>query len=199
MSARTEVLLWAQRVLAKKGAPAHQLLEIKADAAIEDAQAAFHKVARVAHPDMHRTTLSAEELEQVTTAYSRITSAYQELRSQRMYSKVKPIEQNQPISKPVDFDAPVTASGAMTSKALVYYRKAEAALRRGDLHGALLQPTVRCSSSRWRSRRTRSPRCCETRCPRFRRKSVRSLRDLPQQWLDQLGTLGWLASHRIAL
>jgi hypothetical protein len=142
VSVRTEVLLWAQRVLAKKGAPAHQLLEIKADAAIEDAQAAFHKVARIAHPDMHRTTLSPEELEQVTTAYSRITSAYQELRSQRMSSRVRstvPSEQSQPNAKPIDFDAPVTASGAMTSKALVYYRKAEAALRRGDLRGALLQ------------------------------------------------------------
>ena len=52
MSARMDVLMWAQRVIARKGSPPHQLLEIKADATVDNAQEAFHKVARMAHPDL---------------------------------------------------------------------------------------------------------------------------------------------------
>jgi hypothetical protein len=84
MSARTDVLLWAQRVAARKDAPAHQILEIAANAALEAAQEAFHKIARIAHPDLHRTTLTPDELELVTTAYARAAAAYQDLRSQRL-------------------------------------------------------------------------------------------------------------------
>ena len=71
MSVRTDVLLWAQRVIARKGAPAHQILEIAADAGLAAAQEAFHKIARLAHPDLHRAVFTADELELVTTAYAR--------------------------------------------------------------------------------------------------------------------------------
>src|SRR5690349_16804984 len=54
VSTRADVLLWAQRVVAMRTSPAHTILEIKADASIEDAQAAFYKIARIAHPDLHR-------------------------------------------------------------------------------------------------------------------------------------------------
>ena len=57
MSVRATVLLWAQRVIARKDAPAHQVLEIAADAGPEAAQAAFYKIALLAHPDLHRKTL----------------------------------------------------------------------------------------------------------------------------------------------
>jgi hypothetical protein len=40
---------------------------------------------------------------------------------------------------PATGPVPTAASAQMTSKALVYYRKAELSLRRGDLKGALLQ------------------------------------------------------------
>ena len=63
MTARTDVLLWAQRVVANKRASAHQLLEVPKDATVEDAQAAFHKIAKMAHPDLHRHGLTPDELE----------------------------------------------------------------------------------------------------------------------------------------
>ena len=81
MSIRLEVLLWAQRVVARKGAPPHQLLEIDPDADLPAAQDAFHKIARVAHPDLHRNSLTEEELELLTTADARVAAAYQDLRN----------------------------------------------------------------------------------------------------------------------
>lgn len=154
MSVRAEVLLWAQRIVAKKGAAPHVLLEIKPDAGIDDAQAAFHRIARMAHPDLHRTSLTPDELETVTLAYSRVAAAYQDFRTQRMQSArmraiqdadagvtvtrriPKLITDPPPIQTP---GQPTPASQAMSSKALVYYRKAELCLRRGDLKGAVLQ------------------------------------------------------------
>ncbi len=162
MSQRTDVLLWAQRILATTGAPAHQLLELKIDATIEQAQEAFHKIARTSHPDIHRSGLDPAELESVTLAYSRVAGAYQDFRSQRMQtSRMRPFKDAPPTAipgvttpkpaaapgapKPTTGASPTAtpaaggASGSMNSKALIYYRKAELALRRGDLKGALLQ------------------------------------------------------------
>jgi hypothetical protein len=172
VSLRTDVLLWAQRIVAaKRDTPAHILLEVTATAGIEDAQEAFHKVARMAHPDLHRTTLSPEELEMVTTAYSRVAGAYQEFRGQRIQTtRMRAIkdEPSAPLPKRqsgtipaqgrvttppgaiprIDPAAtagvapsggPTSAAGAMNSKALIYYRKAELSLRRGDLKTAVLQ------------------------------------------------------------
>ena len=76
MSALSDVMLWANRVNGrKKDAPPHLILDIRQDASIEDAQAAFHKIARIAHPDLHRTTLGPDDLELVTQAYSRAAAA----------------------------------------------------------------------------------------------------------------------------
>ena len=164
MSVRTDVLLWAQRVVARKSAHAYQILEIAADAGLDAAQEAFHKIARLAHPDLHRTALAPDELELVTTAYARAAAAYQELRGQRQSTtRLRPIRDpgrdgdggsspglvaptdvipisaspNKAVSVPDD--QPVNPAQAMTSRALVYYRKAELCLRRGELSGAVLQ------------------------------------------------------------
>jgi tetratricopeptide (TPR) repeat protein len=162
MSARTDVLLWAQRVLARKDALPNQILEIAPDAGLDAAQEAFHKIARLAHPDLHRTTLSPDELEQVTTAYSRAAAAYQEVRSHRLpispTSRMRAIRPDAaPVAQtaviptspsahkavtvtiPLPGDVPVNPAHAMTSKALIYYRKAELCLRRGELTSAVLQ------------------------------------------------------------
>lgn len=163
-SARAAVLLWAQRVIARKGSPAHQILEIASDAGVDAAQDAFHKIARMAHPDLHRT-LAPEELELVTSAYARAAAAYQELRKQAKgtsTSRMRPVRAG--TEPPTVSAAPAKAgvakttgaiaasharttgsverinpSQAMTSKALIHYRKAELALRRGDLTAAILQ------------------------------------------------------------
>lgn len=153
MSLRVEVLRWANLVIARKGAAPHELLDCGLDSDMTAVQEAFHKIARMAHPDLHRNTLSADDLEIVTTAYSRIAGAYAELRTQRMKTtrmrpiKEDPIETATTVPIPTVGGAPtpepavpqIGAAGSMSSKALVYFRKAEMALRRGDLRGAVLQ------------------------------------------------------------
>lgn len=156
MSARTDVLLWAQRVVARKAAAPYMILEIAASAGLDVAQEAFHKIARLAHPDLHRTALNADELELVTTAYARAAAAYHAIRSQRVPTTRVPAMSEQrpaagaptipipssPISGkavPVPDGPVINPAHAMTAKALLYYRKAELALRRGELTGALLQ------------------------------------------------------------
>jgi len=151
VTARTDVLLWANRIVRKGSTAPNQLLEIRDGAGLDEAQAAFHKVARMAHPDLHRVSLSAEELEMVTTAYARVAGAYQELRMMRMQTtrlprtSVKP-PANAPVNKMPDLSpseqkpiGPAGVAAQMAPKALIYYRKAENALRRGDLTGAVLQ------------------------------------------------------------
>lgn len=142
MSARSDILLWAQRVIAMKAGPAHLLLELKPDATLEDAQNAFHKIARTAHPDLHRNNLAPDELELVTQAYSHAAAAYQTYRAQSMATqRMKPIKDEATATPGVPGPPPgggLGASGQMTSKALVHYRKAELALRRGELPAAIL-------------------------------------------------------------
>ncbi|MBA3392561.1 MAG: hypothetical protein H0T89_07955 [Deltaproteobacteria bacterium] len=147
MSVRSDVLLWAQRIVGKKDAPPHTVLEIPQGSTMEDAQAAFHKLARIAHPDLHRTTLDEAELELVTLAYSRAAAAYQDFRSQRMQTtRIRPIGKDMIIPGARNMtadDAPPPGQAApgassMSSKALIHYRKAELSLRRGDLRAALL-------------------------------------------------------------
>ena len=145
MSPSSEVLLWATRIVAtKKGTPPHKLLEIKPEAGLDGAQEAFHKIARMAHPDLHRNNLSEDELELVTKAYAMVANAYQTFRSQTMATTpTKPLAKPEgggsvPVS-PSGTNAVTGVAGAMSSRALVYYRKAELCLKRGDLRGASLQ------------------------------------------------------------
>lgn len=153
VSVRSDVLLWAQRIVARKGAQPHQLLEINAGAGLEVAQDAFHKIARIAHPDLHRNSLTVDELELITAAYSRVATAYQDLRNLTLQTgRLPPLREDPPPPRPrappeiaspeasrPAAPAAAGAPGAMSSKALLYYRKAELCLRRGDLKGAVLQ------------------------------------------------------------
>ena len=179
MSTRTDVLLWAQRVVSRRTSPAHEILELPATATPEQAQEQFHKIARSAHPDLHRKGLSPEELEMLTSAYAITAGAYQTMRTQTMHTtRMKPLKPEEvaaanapipgrsnqtppagapavsrtttptrPTPQPVAA-VPATPAGpapaanatqSMSSKALVYYRKAELSLKRGDLKGAVLQ------------------------------------------------------------
>jgi len=146
------LMMWAQRVIAKRTAASHEILDIKQEASIEDAQVAFHKLARVAHPDLHRNTLSAEELELVSSAYAIAAGAYQTFRSTASSTqRMKPLKSDE-VARPTPVPpeiaektpppgpAPTVNAGAnMNPKAVTYYRKAELALKRGDLKSALLQ------------------------------------------------------------
>jgi hypothetical protein len=160
MSVRSDVLLWAQRVLSRADGPPHTLLEIRADAPQDVISDAFQKIARMAHPDLHRSGLDAADLELVTSAYSKVAGAYQEMRSQRQTThRIKPIGKDEPTSivgqrmsgqikaqtptagaaVPTGGPSSGVAANSMNSKALIYYRKAELALRRGDLRNGVLQ------------------------------------------------------------
>jgi hypothetical protein len=143
VSALSEVMMWAMRVNGKKDARPHAILDLKPEASLEDAQAAFHKIARMAHPDLHRTTLTPEDLEKVTTAYARAAAAYQEFRTHT--SRIRPVGPDATGSARGAQATPSAGTPAgssparqMSSKALVYYRKVEMCLRRGDLKTALL-------------------------------------------------------------
>jgi hypothetical protein len=101
MSVRSDVLLWAQRIVARGATTsAHVLLEVKADASFEEAQDAFHKIARTSHPDLHRASLTPEELELVTSAYSRIAAAYQDFRVKyTQTARMRPLKDDPPPPK----------------------------------------------------------------------------------------------------
>jgi hypothetical protein len=159
VTARTDVLLWAQRVVGMRTAPPHQVLQLRPDASADDAQAAFHKLARSAHPDLLRHVLKPDELELVTQAYSIAAGAYQAFRSQPGLTgrskppSVSPVAAGgapplrQTAPEPAEpAGPPVDPEQAMSSRALVYYRKAELALRRGDLKGAILQLKLACAT-----------------------------------------------------
>lgn len=169
MSVRSDVLLWAQRVIARKGAAPHVLLEIHEESTAEQVQQAFHKIARTAHPDLHRHGLDAEELELVTSAYAAVAGAYAQMRSMCLQTqRMRPIAKTEDSSPPPPrtasaartvqappSDIPASTSGAapsanaaqsMSPKALLYYRKAELCLKRGDLKGAILQLKLACAT-----------------------------------------------------
>ena len=204
MSVRTDVLLWAQRVIARKGSAPYVLLEVGETATYEQVQEAFHKIARTAHPDLHRHGLDATELELVTSAYAVVAGAYAQLRSGLVRTqRIKPLRSDDPaapqvvqppratgtpptgttgsvptvgaarrapssppaseLPKPPSSPpplrraptAPPTGAPApagtghpaekMSAKALLYYRKAETCLGRGDRKGAILQLKLACA------------------------------------------------------
>jgi hypothetical protein len=134
-------------VIARKLKPAHEILELPANAGPEAAQEAFHKIARSGHPDLHRKGLTPEELERVTSAYAICAGAYQTMRTQGTPAGM-PNARPSPVPAAPSQTLPATPAGpapagnaaqSMSPKALVYYRKAELALKRGDLKSAILQ------------------------------------------------------------
>jgi len=169
MTRRDEVLAWAKKVLANKLQSPERVLDLRVGATAEQAQAAFHKLAKLGHPDLHRNTLSTDELELVTSAYAIAAGAYQTFRSrptggateEPLPTRVTPRPDSDPVRPsplsatpaagtpalqtshvPITPSGPAPSGGAtaqMAPRAIPYFRKAEIALRRGDLKGALLQ------------------------------------------------------------
>jgi hypothetical protein len=139
MSAVGSVMAWAHRIHARRNAPAHQLLDLPASATPEAAQMAFHKVARIAHPDLHRHVLSPEDLQVLSTAYAIVAGAYQTIRSRPPGAAAAEEPASEPGPEPAAPEEAVDPAQAMSSKALLYYRKAEAAMQRGDWKSAKLQ------------------------------------------------------------
>ncbi|MBK7533889.1 MAG: DnaJ domain-containing protein [Myxococcales bacterium] len=72
----SEVLSWARRWARRPTATEHELLELARSATLDDVRAAYHKLARFAHPDLHRTAMTPAQLEDVTAAFARVSNAY---------------------------------------------------------------------------------------------------------------------------
>jgi hypothetical protein len=155
MSSRMEVLLWAKRICARRSAEAHLMLEVSADASLEVAQQAFHAIARSAHPDLHRTTASADELELITSAFALVAAAYQQFRATRLATTkmaslrdLRPEPKSSSAQRSEVGPAPGvlvpettttnTPASQMSARAAIHYRKAELSLRRGDLPAGIL-------------------------------------------------------------
>jgi hypothetical protein len=145
-----ELIDWATRIVHRVDPAPHQLLEIKEESGLDAAQAAFHKVARNAHPDLHRNTLSVEHLELVTSAYAKVAGAYQDFRQMALQPRQQLPEikgaygvRNMPpppaAEEPPPAPQPGGPTGQMNGKAMLHYRKAEMSLRRGELKAAVLQ------------------------------------------------------------
>src|SRR5687768_17045328 len=101
MSVRSDVLLWAQRVIERKGAAPHVLLEVHEESTAEQVQQAFHKIARTAHPDLHRHGLTPEELEVVTSAYAAVAGAYAQMRSMCLQTqRIRPLPKGESSTPP---------------------------------------------------------------------------------------------------
>ena len=137
-----EALMWAQRVMRNTRAAPNELLQVSANATAEQVQEAFHKIARSAHPDLFRNIMTPEELELLTSAYATVAGAYQAMRTRVQTPKPEPAATAQVGPPPTV----ATATQQMSPKALVYYRKAELCLKRGDLKGAVLQLKLACAA-----------------------------------------------------
>lgn len=72
----SEVLGWARRWARRPVASEHELLELPRTATLDAVRTAYQRLARFAHPDLHRLQLSPEQLEEVTAAFARVSNAY---------------------------------------------------------------------------------------------------------------------------
>ncbi len=158
-------LLWARRWAQRPAAADHELLEISAVATLETVRAAYHKLARFAHPDLHRAAVSAAELDEITETFARVSNAYSVLSAQlrRASAGASPprastaspsaVTEKMPrftapssrmtSAPPVGPSAmpPSSSTGPATglsSKAMLHSRRAELCQRRGEVVEARL-------------------------------------------------------------
>lgn len=152
-SARTAALAWARRWARRSAAPDHELLEVPAGASLEEVRAAYHKLARLAHPDLHRAAATAEELEELTLAFARVSNAYSLMtgRSRRAgpaasgsgaiggtpSNAISGTPSGPSSGSPSGMINNGPATG-LSTKAKMHYRRAELCLRRGELVEARL-------------------------------------------------------------
>jgi DnaJ domain len=87
----SDALTWARRWARREDATDYELLEVSRGASLEDVRQAYHRLARLAHPDLHRTTLSAAQLEEVTVAFARVGNAYATLSARLRKAAARPM------------------------------------------------------------------------------------------------------------
>jgi DnaJ domain len=107
-----EVLIWARRWARRPDAAEHELLEVSAVATMETVRSAYHKLARFAHPDLHRATVTGSDLEEITETFARVSNAYSVLSA-----RLRQQAQKKAASPPVDAAADLGSRGAAAGPA----------------------------------------------------------------------------------
>lgn len=106
----SEVLVWARRWAKRPEAAEHELLEVSAVATMDTVRSAYHRLARFAHPDLHRTAVTTAELEEITETFARVSNAYSVL-SARLRQNAEKVERRE--TRP----PPGASSSASSSRA----------------------------------------------------------------------------------
>lgn len=101
-----DVLRWARRWARRSDAAEHELLEVSAVATMDTVRSAYHKLARFAHPDLHRAAVSAADLEEITETFARVSNAYSVL-SARLRQQAQ-----KKTTPPVDASSPATGAAS---------------------------------------------------------------------------------------
>jgi DnaJ domain len=105
----SEVLIWARRWARRPEAAEHELLEVSAVATMDTVRSAYHKLARFAHPDLHRAMASAAELEEITESFARVSNAYSVLSARLRQQAQKQTAPPEPVASTRPGRAPATA------------------------------------------------------------------------------------------
>ncbi len=134
-----ELLTYLDRVEPALDRLSHfELLDIDADADGDAIQNGFHRLAARLHPDRYRAWLSGADLERLTTVYARLAEAYQVLRDdERRTSYLREAARAHPEQTEGALDTE-SALSLLGPKARRLYRRAQAALRTGDIASAIL-------------------------------------------------------------
>lgn len=107
----SEVLVWARKWAKRPEAAEHELLEVSAVATMDTVRSAYHRLARFAHPDLHRTAVTAAELEEITETFARVSNAYSVL-SARLRQNAEKAERRE--TRPPSASS-ASSAGAATS------------------------------------------------------------------------------------
>jgi DnaJ-class molecular chaperone len=112
-----------------------ELLDVAPSASSTAIQDAFHQMAAGLHPDRLRNELDAAERERLTIVYARIAEAYQVLRDpeeRRRYNRAVLDTRGEDAVRDSD------AVSLLSPRAQRLFRRAQAAMRTGDRHSAIL-------------------------------------------------------------
>jgi len=110
------------------------LLDIGRDADASTVRSAFHRMASQLHPDLYRLHISPEDHERLTRIYGRIADAYLVLRDPESRGDYELEQTRRP-----DVEGTPALDAVLPPRARRLYRRAIAALRRGDRTSAILE------------------------------------------------------------
>ncbi len=114
------------------------MLDVPKTATPSEIRSAFQRLATRLHPDLYRNILSPSDVERTTRVYAKIANSYQQLKTPHTKQKLldslastETVSQNK-LSKET------TSLSLLSPKAQRAFRRAEAAMRRGETSSAML-------------------------------------------------------------